>query len=113
MHKEMDYPQDDRTVLLDRRSDAPHRGPLTDLADAPRLEQLESRMVHAARLRPAEAFNISLNPLVSAAASLLSEIVRLKHSQQGRTSPSSTRRWPTAFASSSSTPCRKAWRTAM
>lgn len=83
MHKEMDYPQDDRTVLLDRRSDAPHRGPLTDLADAPRLEQLESRMVHAARLRPAEAFNISLNPLVSAAASLLSEIVRLKHSQQG------------------------------
>ena len=37
-------------------------------------------MIYAARLRPAEAFNISLNSLVAAASDLLSEVVRLKHS---------------------------------
>jgi type VI secretion system protein ImpK len=37
-------------------------------------------MIYAARLRPAETFNISLNSLVAAASDLLSEVVRLKHS---------------------------------
>jgi type VI secretion system protein ImpK len=53
---------------------------LTDFDTPPRFEQLEERMIYAARLRPAETFNISLNPLVAAASPLLSEVVRLKHS---------------------------------
>ncbi|GBL59597.1 type IVB secretion system protein IcmH/DotU [Pseudomonas sp. R3.Fl] len=83
MIKEMDYSQDDKTVLLDRRTEEPARGPLTDLEEPPRFEHLEQRMIYAARLRPAEAINIGLNPLVSAAAELLSEVVRLKHSPAG------------------------------
>ncbi|WP_068828716.1 type IVB secretion system protein IcmH/DotU [Pseudomonas sp. BMS12] len=70
----------DTTVVLSRQgeSSAP-RGPLTDF-NAPRFEQLEERMVYAARMRPAEVFNISFNPLVAAASLLLSEVVRLKTS---------------------------------
>src|SRR5690606_32162627 len=60
-----------------RHGATPAQSPLTDFA-APRYEQLEERMVYAARLRPAETFNISLNPLVAAASALLSEVVRLK-----------------------------------
>lgn len=75
-----DYGQDDRTVILNRQGTAPADGPLTDFSAPPKYEQLEERMIYAARLRPAEAFNISLNPLVAAAAMLLSEVVRLKHS---------------------------------
>lgn len=37
-------------------------------------------MIYAARLQPAQAFNVSLNALVAAASELLSEVVRLKHS---------------------------------
>lgn len=68
----------DTTVVLSRQgeSSAP-RGPLTDF-NTPRFEQLEERMVYAARMRPAEVFNISFNPLVAASALLLSEVVRLK-----------------------------------
>jgi type VI secretion system protein ImpK len=68
----------DKTVVLNRQGEgtAP-RGPLTDFA-TPRFEQLEERMVYAARMRPAEVFNISFNPLVAASALLLSEVVRLK-----------------------------------
>ena len=80
--KEMEYGQDDKTVILNRKGDAPAQSPLTDFAAAPKFEQLEERMIYAARLRPAETFNISLNPLVAAAAPLLSEVVRLKHSQE-------------------------------
>lgn len=79
--KEMEYGQDDKTVILNRKGEAPAQSPLTDFAAAPKFEQLEERMIYAARLRPAETFNISLNPLVAAAAPLLSEVVRLKHSQ--------------------------------
>jgi type VI secretion system protein ImpK len=70
----------DKTVVLNRQGEgsAP-RGPLTDFT-APRFEQLEERMVYAARMRPAEVFNISFNPLVAAASLLLSEVVRLKTS---------------------------------
>ena len=53
-------------------AEEPARGPLTDLEEPPRFEHLEQRMIYAARLRPAEAINIGLNPLVSAAAELLS-----------------------------------------
>ena len=70
----------DKTVVLNRQGEgAAPRGPLTDFA-TPRFEQLEERMVYAARMRPAEVFNISFNPLVAAAALLLSEVVRLKTS---------------------------------
>ncbi len=78
MIREMDYPSDDKTIVLNRQGATPAQSPLTDFA-APRYEQLEERMVYAARLRPAETFNISLNPLVAAASALLSEVVRLKH----------------------------------
>ncbi len=83
MIREMDYGQDDKTVILNRHGDAPAQSPLTDFNAAPRFEQLEERMIYAARLRPAETFNISLNPLVAAASTLLSEVVRLKHSFEG------------------------------
>ena len=83
MIREMDYGQDDKTVILNRHGDAPAQSPLTDFSMPPKFEQLEERMIYAARLRPAETFNISLNPLVAAASSLLSEVVRLKHSYEG------------------------------
>ena len=42
----------DTTVVLNRQGEgAAPRGPLTDFA-TPRFEQLEERMVHAARMRP-------------------------------------------------------------
>ena len=81
MIKETDYNQDDKTVLLDRQGHGPASSPLTDFAAPPRFEQLEERMIYAARLRPAEAFNISLNSLVAAASEVLSEVVRLKHAK--------------------------------
>ncbi|KAF1019748.1 MAG: hypothetical protein GAK37_03659 [Pseudomonas sp.] len=81
MIKDMEHHQDDKTVLLDRQGNGPDSQPLTDFAAPPRFEQLEERMIYAARLRPAEAFNISLNSLVAAACELLSEVVRLKHSE--------------------------------
>lgn len=77
MIREMDNLADDKTVVLNRHGATPAQSPLTDFS-APRYEQLEERMVYAARLRPAETFNISLNPLVAAASALLSEVVRLK-----------------------------------
>lgn len=83
MIREMEYVQDDKTVILNRHGDASAHSPLTDFSAPPKFEQLEERMIYAARLRPAETFNISLNPLVAAASSLLSEVVRLKHSHEG------------------------------
>ncbi|CAI8954292.1 type VI secretion system protein ImpK [Pseudomonas sp. IT-P253] len=80
MTKDMEHCQDDKTVLLDRQGRGPAQSPLTDFAAPPRFEQLEERMIYAARLRPAESFNISLNSLVAAGSDLLSEVVRLKHS---------------------------------
>lgn len=81
MIKDLEHPQDDKTVLLDRLGHGPERNPLTDFADPPRFEQLEERMIYAARLGPAQSFSVSLNPLVAAASDLLSEVVRLKHSE--------------------------------
>ncbi|WP_028239102.1 type IVB secretion system protein IcmH/DotU [Stutzerimonas azotifigens] len=81
--KDMDYGQDDKTVILDRQGEAPAQSPLTDFSAPPKYEQLEERMIYAARLRPAESFNISLNPLVAAASPLFSEVVQLKRSLEG------------------------------
>ena len=55
MNTETEYSQDDKTVLLDRQGHGPASSPLTDFAAPPRFEQLEERMIYAARLRPAEA----------------------------------------------------------
>lgn len=82
MIKDMDYRQDDRTVILNRNGEPPAKAPLTDFAAAPRLEKIEQRMVYAARRRDTQSFNLSLNPLISLAATLLSEVVRLKNSFQ-------------------------------
>jgi type VI secretion system protein ImpK len=79
MTRDMEHHQDDKTVLLDRRGDAPAREPLTDFAAPPRFECLEDRMIYAARLNATHTFNVSLNTLVAAAGHLLSEVVRLKH----------------------------------
>ena len=54
MIREMDYAQDDKTVILNRHGDAPAQSPLTDFSAPPKFEQLEERMIYAARLRPAE-----------------------------------------------------------
>jgi type VI secretion system protein ImpK len=81
MTKDMEHHLDDKTVLLNRQGHGSDSRPLTDFAAPPRFEQLEERMIYAARLRPAEAFNISLNSLVAAACELLSEVVHLKHSK--------------------------------
>lgn len=81
MNKDMDHPQDDKTILLDRLDQGLASSPLTDFTAPPRFEQLEERMIYAARLSPAEGFNVSLNTLVAAASELLSQVVRLKHSE--------------------------------
>ena len=81
MIKDMEHSQDEKTVLLDRKGQGPGTGPLTDFSSPPRFEQLEERMIYAARQRPTETFSISLNSLVAAASDLLSEVVRLKHSK--------------------------------
>ncbi|SQG00938.1 putative outer membrane protein [Paucimonas lemoignei] len=78
---EMEKPQSDKTVLLAHQETGSTQTPLTDFS-APRFEPLEDRMVYAARIQPAETFSVSLNPLIRAAAPLLSEIIRLKTSPQ-------------------------------
>lgn len=82
MIKDMEHSQDDRTVILNRSGEPPAKTALTDFGAAPRMEKIEQRMVYAARRRDAGSFNPSLNPLISLAASLLSEVVRLKNTYQ-------------------------------
>lgn len=83
MIREMDYSQDDHTVILNRQGSAPAQGPLTDFAPPPqKFDKLEERMVYAARLRPTEDVNLGINPLVAVASALLSEIVRLQQSYE-------------------------------
>jgi type VI secretion system protein ImpK len=81
MNKDIAPRHDDITILLDTKGHGPDSQPLTDFAAPPRYEDLAQRMIYAAHLRPAETFNISLNPLVAGASELLSEVVRLKHSE--------------------------------
>lgn len=80
MNMESEYPQDEKTVLLDREGRGPAQGPLTDFPSPPRFEQLEDRMIYAARLQGAHPFDMGLNPLVAGAWDLLAELVQLKAS---------------------------------
>ncbi|WP_248730571.1 type IVB secretion system protein IcmH/DotU [Pseudomonas sp. MWU13-2517] len=73
-----EYPQDEKTVLLDREGRGPAQGPITDFPSPPRYEQLEDRMIYAGHLLGAQRFKVGLNPLVAAAWELLSELVQLK-----------------------------------
>ncbi|GGJ89260.1 type IVB secretion system protein IcmH/DotU [Pseudomonas matsuisoli] len=81
--REMEFGAADKTVVLNRRGEPAQHSPLMDFSNAPRFEQLEERMIHAARLAPAETFNLSVNPLVASSSAVLSEIVRIKHSHHG------------------------------
>ena len=73
-----EYPQDEKTVLLDRDGLGPAQGPVTDFPSPPRFEQLEDRMIYAAHLQGAQSFKMGSNTLVAAAWDLLSQVVQLK-----------------------------------
>ncbi len=79
MNNQMQPAMDEKTVLVDRHGGAPAHRALTDAPSAPRIEQLEQRMIYSARVKPASTFTISLNPLVAAASGLLSLVVNLRH----------------------------------
>jgi type VI secretion system protein ImpK len=81
--KEMDNTTPQRTVLLNHNQAAQGKEALTDMASAPRFENLEDRIVYAARMRPAHSFNVSLNILVSAASDLLSYVIGFKTEAKG------------------------------
>lgn len=78
MNKDSEYPQDEKTVLLDREGHGPAQGPITDFASTPRFEQLEDRMIYAAALHDAHAFSLGPSTLVSASWEVLTEVVQLK-----------------------------------
>ncbi|MDR6577336.1 type IVB secretion system protein IcmH/DotU [Pseudomonas extremaustralis] len=78
MTTDREYPQDEKTVLLDREGRGPAQGAITDFPTPPRFEQLEDRMIYAARLQGAQTFNMGLNPLVAVAWELLAEVARLR-----------------------------------
>ncbi|MGK9419558.1 type IVB secretion system protein IcmH/DotU [Pseudomonas cedrina] len=78
MTMDSEYPQDEKTVLLDRDGLGPAQGPITDFPTPPRFEQLEDRMIYAARLQGSESFKISPNALLAAAWDLLSQVAQLK-----------------------------------
>jgi type VI secretion system protein ImpK len=80
MKTDSEYPQDEKTVLLDREGRGPAQGAMTDFPSPPRFEHLEDRIIYAAHLRGAQTFNMGLNLLVAAAWELLSELARLKAS---------------------------------
>lgn len=82
MTREMDYAMGDKTVVINRQDDIRAYSPLTDFAVPPQFDQVEERMSYAARMRPADTFNISVNPLVASASPVLSELVRLKHNTE-------------------------------
>ncbi|TFY90525.1 DotU family type IV/VI secretion system protein [Pseudomonas kairouanensis] len=75
-----EYPQDEKTVLLDHQGQAPAQAAVTDFAAPPRFEQLEDRMIYSARLQGALSFNMAPNVLVEAAWELLLQVVQLKTS---------------------------------
>ncbi|MNU53663.1 hypothetical protein D3C71_426990 [compost metagenome] len=97
MIKDMEYRQDDKTVLLDRQGNGPVQGALTDSIASPRIEQLEERMVYSAGQPSTDTFSISINSLVAVASSLLSEVVRLKQNNPGEDLPSLNRRLSTSL----------------
>lgn len=72
------------TVLLHRQGHDPaQRQPLTDFA-APAVDQLEARMLLAARLGPTgQHVTVGLNLLLSAATPLLAQVTRVQRAAQG------------------------------
>ncbi|MPR01591.1 DotU family type IV/VI secretion system protein [Pseudomonas sp. MAFF 212408] len=78
MHLDSEYPQDEKTVLLDRDGLGPAQGRLTDFVSPPRFEQLQDRMIYAAAVPGGQPFKVGLNSLVAAAWGVLSEVVELK-----------------------------------
>lgn len=70
---------------------------LSDGMATPKYEELEARMVFAARVRPTETLRVSLNPLVAAASPLLSEVVRIRSSPYGEDLPALQARLNTAI----------------
>ena len=80
MTNDSEYPQDEKTVLLDHEGRSPAQGPVTDIPSPPRFEQLEDRMIYTARLQGAMNFNMGPNPLMDAAWELLLQLVQLKTS---------------------------------
>ncbi|WP_348750781.1 type IVB secretion system protein IcmH/DotU [Pseudomonas rhodesiae] len=80
MTMDSEYPQDEKTVLLDREGNRPAQGALTDVPTPPRFEHLEDRMIYSAALQGVQSFDIGPNTLVTAAWDLLSQVVQLKAS---------------------------------
>lgn len=78
MNTDMEFAQDERTVLANPQGQRPQQEALTDFAKPPRFEELEARMVYSATHAPGAIFNMSINPLVSAAAPLFSALLQLK-----------------------------------
>lgn len=78
MTTDTEYPQDEKTVLLDHEGRSPAQAALTDTPSPPRFEQLEDRMIYTARLQGAMTFNMGPNPLVDAAWELLLQVNQLK-----------------------------------
>ncbi|UYZ84360.1 type IVB secretion system protein IcmH/DotU [Entomomonas sp. E2T0] len=73
--------RDDKTVISSRFNDSNTSSVplLTDISDAPNYASLDDKMVFAARLRPVDENIVGLNPLISAGAHILSEVVRLRN----------------------------------
>lgn len=69
---------DNKTVLVNLDGSAPAQSPLTDFKQPSRFELLESHYVYSAQKEAIQTFSISPNPLVAAAADLLSDVVKLK-----------------------------------
>lgn len=78
MTMDSEYPQDEKTVLLDRDGHGPAQGAVTDNPSPPRFEQLEDRMIYTAGLQGTQHFNLGPNVLVAAAWELLSHVAHLK-----------------------------------
>lgn len=82
MNTDIDTSQTSNTVFFSTKKDGPIKERLTDFEPAARVENLEDRLVYAARIRAPESFSVSLNILVAAAAPLLSEVLNLRHEKQ-------------------------------
>lgn len=80
MTMDSEYPQDEKTILLDREGFGPAQGPVTDFPTPPRFEQLEDRMIYTAHLQGAQSFKMGSNSLLAAAWELLSQVALLKAS---------------------------------
>ncbi|VVP22543.1 hypothetical protein PS903_03840 [Pseudomonas fluorescens] len=78
MHKDTYGNLDSKTVIVNLDGTAPALSALTDFEQPPRYEELEAHYVYSAREEPTQTFNISPNPLIAAAADLLSDVVKLK-----------------------------------